>query len=334
VLENRKYTSSQVGQKWKVSARHEDYSVTHDPLRMIGCVHAVGVRRWTRQRGRAIYSFRVQERRPADIEKLTPRASAHVLITTRWSDWFGFAEALPVDIFSPEVAIDYLMARARESAVKPAETRAAAARLAQDLGYLPLAIAIARAQSWGMGWSFDQYRDHLAAMLKRAPTSAVDYPHSVFATFTLALEKAVATAPEAEKLLGIAAYLAPDRIPLDIIKTDVMSEIERGEAVAALSEVSLVTLETLDDNSKGFSVHRLLQSVMSERLRARGEEFAALVTRLVADAYPSGMTPLDVRFWPACRRLEGHVIAALAVAPGRTTHSAPHRNHPPRASRR
>jgi hypothetical protein len=156
--------------------------------------------------------------------------------------------------------------RARESADKPAETRAAAARLSQDLGYLPLALAIARSQAWGMNWSFDQYRDHLAEMLNRAPTGPVDYPRSVFATFTLALEKAISTAPEAETLLGIAAYLAPDRIPFDIIKVstfrgvlvalaggalDVMSEIERGEAVAALSEGSLITLKTLDDNSKG-----------------------------------------------------------------------------------
>jgi tetratricopeptide (TPR) repeat protein len=269
--------------------------------------------------------------RPADIEKLTPRSGAHVVITTRWSDWYGLAEALPVDVFSPEVAIDYLLARARESAVKPAETREAAARLSQDLGYLPLALAIARSQAWGMNWSFDQYRDHLAEMLNRAPTGPVDYPRSVFATFTLALEKAISTAPEAETLLGIAAYLAPDRIPFDIIKVstfpgvlvalaggalDVMSEIERGEAVAALSEGSLITLETLDDNSKGFSVHRLLQSVMRERLGETGEAFAALATRLVVDAYPRGdRSPDDVRFWPACRRLEGHASAVLTVAP-------------------
>ena len=66
--------------------------------------------------------------------------------------------------------------------------------------------------------------------------------------------------------MGICAFLAPDRIPLDIVTADVMSEIERGEAVAALQEVSLVTLETLDDGSAGISVHRLVQEVMRGRL--------------------------------------------------------------------
>src|SRR5262245_28462437 len=35
---------------------------------------------------------------------------------------------------------------------------------------------------------------------------------------------------------------------------------------------------------------------------------AALATRLVAASYPGGDTPGDVRYWPACRRLEAHAI--------------------------
>ncbi len=40
--------------------------------------------------------------------------------------------------------------------------------------------------------------------------------------------------------MGLLALLAPDDIPLDIITEEVMSEIEKGEAVAALIEVSLL----------------------------------------------------------------------------------------------
>ena len=87
----------------------------------------------------------------------------------------------------------------------------------------------------------------------------------MFATFALAIDKAAEACPEAEKLMGICAFLAPDRIPLDLFTKDVLSEIERGEAVAAF-EVSLVTLETLDDGSPGVSVHGLVQQVMRGRL--------------------------------------------------------------------
>jgi hypothetical protein len=42
---------------------------------------------------------------PEAIDGLTPRAGAHVLITTRWADWYGHAEEVPVDVFPPEVAV-------------------------------------------------------------------------------------------------------------------------------------------------------------------------------------------------------------------------------------
>ena len=92
-----------------------------------------------------------------------------------------------------------------------------------------------------------------------------------------------------------------------------MREIEKGEAIAALAEVSLVTRETLDDGSPAISVHRLVQEVMRRRLGEGAAETAALTTRLVADAYPNPAT--DVRNWPACRRLEAHAAAVLAFAP-------------------
>ena len=208
------------------------------------------------------------------------------------------------------------------------------------------------------GIAFDTYRELAADLIRKVPRGA-DYAEEtpVFATFELAIQKATEACPEAETLMGICAFLAPERIPLDIVTADVMSEIERGEAVAALQEVSLAALETLDDGTTGISVHRLVQEVMRGRLRAfpspivpearlrhdvgegqgggdgrtievvvpptpipsppgGGEAFAAavaLVTRLVADAYP--YPAFDVRNWPACRRLETHAIAVLAFAP-------------------
>ena len=151
------------------------------------------------------------------------------------------------------------------------------------------------------------------AAADRELTKAVDYPRSIVATFTLAIEKAKATSPDAERLLGIAAFLAPDRIPLGIVTGDVMTEIEKGEAVAALAEVSLVDRQTLDDGSPGISVHRLVQEVVRRRLGQDAAGMAALAVRLVADAYPNSSD--DVRNWPACRRLEGHAAAVLGFAP-------------------
>ena len=77
--------------------------------------------------------------KPTTLTKLTPRSGAHQLITSRWPGWKDHAEALAVDVFPPEVAIDYLMADARIPTATPPR------RLAEALGYLPLALAHARA---------------------------------------------------------------------------------------------------------------------------------------------------------------------------------------------
>jgi hypothetical protein len=77
---------------------------------------------------------------PGDIARLTPTGGAHVLITTRWPDWHGHAVELPVDVFSPPLAVAFLLAHA------PKPDADAAARLAADLGFLPLALAHARAE--------------------------------------------------------------------------------------------------------------------------------------------------------------------------------------------
>jgi len=84
--------------------------------------------------------------------------------------------------------------------------------------------------------------------------------------------------------------------------------------VAALNEVSLVTLETLDDGSPGISVHRLVQAVMRGRLREmkEHENVAALATELVEEAFPSSS---HARSWPDCERLGPHALALLLLEP-------------------
>ena len=183
-----------------------------------------------------------------------------MLITTRWADWGKVAAPVKVGVFPPDVAAQYLLDATGRS------DRAGAEKLAAELGYLPLALDHAAAYMRRTGIDFATYGKLAADLIKKAP-KGVDYDEPVFATFSLAHRKAAEACPEAEKLMGVCAFLAPDRIPLDIFTDDVLSELERGEAVAALQEVSLVTLETLDDGSPGISVHRLVQEVMRERLR-------------------------------------------------------------------
>jgi tetratricopeptide (TPR) repeat protein len=263
---------------------------------------------------------------PDHIEGLTPRTGAHVLITTRWSDWGGAApvKAAPVTVgvFPPDTAADFLLESTGRS------DRESARKLAAALGHLPLALDHAAAYIRRTGIDFPTYQALAADLLQKAP-KGVDYDTPVFATFSLAIDKASESCPEAQKLMGLSAFLAPDRIPLSLFTDDVLSETARIEAVAALQEVSLVTPEPLDDGSPAITMHRLVQTVMRARLAEMGEHenAAALATELVADAFPAGDPgPDDVRAWPACARLMPHAAAVFDHAPnsgngaGKTSH--------------
>jgi len=253
---------------------------------------------------------------PETIRRLTPSSGAHVLITTRWADWHGEADEVSVGVFTPEVAAAFLLERARGSAERPDKTRAEAKQLAEDLGYLPLALAIARAQAWRMNWTFGAYREDIGELLQRPPIKTVDYPRSVAAAFSLALDQVLKTAPEAEQLMAIAAFFAPDDIPLDLIADDVMPKIAKGDAVAALMETSLVTTTVLSAGTPGISVHRLVQTAMRDRLGDGREEAYRLAKRLVVNSWPKGNDGGDPRYWPQIVRLLPHARAILSEPDG------------------
>jgi tetratricopeptide (TPR) repeat protein len=216
---------------------------------------------------------------PVTIRRLTPTDNAHVLITTRRTDWDGEVDELAVDVFDPDNAVEFLMAQARQ------DDRAAAGRLADALGRLPLALSHARAYCWNRNWCFDQYTAHLPELIDKAPKSAT-YPASVFATFSLAIENAAHDCPEADALMGLLAFWAPDQVPLWLIPG------ETGDAIEALNAVSLVRPETQPNGDPAVSVHRLVQEVTRSRLRVAGcfEEMVRRATRATFSAYDDSET--------------------------------------------
>jgi tetratricopeptide (TPR) repeat protein len=244
---------------------------------------------------------------PAALDRLTPATSAHALITSRWSDWHGHAEELPVDVFPPEIALDYLLAHTRHP------DRDAAARLAEALGRLPLALAHARATCWRYNWSFDAYRAKLPELIRKE-LAKPDDKAIVYATFDLAIAKVAETHPAAEQLMGIAAFLAPDRIPLDLFTAEIMSEEERDDAVAALADVSLIEHDTLTDGARAFTVHRLVQEVMRSRLGDDRQASRQIALRLMHNT----LAPVAVHDhvnWPRVAILLPHALAVVQDAP-------------------
>jgi hypothetical protein len=88
---------------------------------------------------------------PEEITDLLPSAGARVLITSRFSDWSGWADEVSLDVLPLAAAIALLMGRAGRSDEVGART------LAEALGCLPLAL------------------DHAAAFCKRTQMSFAAY---------------------------------------------------------------------------------------------------------------------------------------------------------------
>ena len=245
---------------------------------------------------------------PQEITDLLPAAGARVLITSRFSDWKGWADEVSIDVLPVEDATAFLQERA-------ARTDTAGARiLAEALGRLPLALDHAAATCRRTQMPFSDYAAKAAQLIAATPRGAA-YPQSVAATFDLAIDEAVAQCPAAEGLMAYLADCAPDRIPMILIKGAIDDETQRFQALAALSELSLANPDPFEDVAPGVTVHRLVQAVARVRSEAKGDR-QAVRARLIAQL---AAVYLDVDFGnPAAltqsASLTPHVLAVCETA--------------------
>ena len=158
-----------------------------------------------------------------ELENLVPRDGAKVLITTRWSDLYGYQQKVDVDVFSPELAVWYL---GNLSGDNDPETAGA---LARELGCLPLSLRLAGSYCKTRRISLGAYLERFRDMMEQRPRLRdVPWKHSdsLYVAFNLALdavvegdaENNVEPMPLASILMGVSAFYAPDNIPLDLFQ--------------------------------------------------------------------------------------------------------------------
>jgi len=250
-------------------------------------------------------------------EYLLPCLPGAMLITSRLSRWPLNMPHLPLDLFSAEEAVHYLMTRVTEhqhEAVNEAHAR----KLAEELGYLPLALEQAASFLTKVSCSFEQYREYLRdarpKLLSYEAKGATRYPASIAKTWSLTLER---LNPLSRAVLRLAAWLAPEAIPRGLFTAEevLLSEMLGGSmdvsrlsvdlVLAELDEFSLVRLA-----SKTVSVHRLLQAVEQDSLSAEDcERWLDRAARLF-NAFAPG-SPSDARTWDVWLSLVPHAEALL-----------------------
>lgn len=248
---------------------------------------------------------------------LPQNRAGHVLITSRDPNWGGVAKPLEVEVLTREDAIRFLLQRTGQDDAESAR------QLADALGNLPLALEQAGAYIETTGKPIAEYlalfkTRHRELLLRGKPD---DYPNTVATTWEISFQAAQQESPAATGLLNLCAFLAPDDIPIavlregkdrlpDLLAETVADEIRFDEAVAVLRHYSLI-----ERSEGGLFVHRLVQMVARDRfLDDEREVSAEAAVRIVDAAFPFESD--DVRTWADCERLLPHALAAVEFGDG------------------
>ena len=269
---------------------------------------------------------------PSDLEHLKPplSASGHTIVTTRRNDPSYYSRGwrlLKVGLFTPDQAREYLRNRLSEHPDALAE----ADQLAEDLGYLPLALASASAyiryiaDSEGTVDGPGTCAEYSAVLVDRRrrldeefmPTRQIDdYGRTLAATWSISIEQVDRQFQSSigRRVMVLLSQLDPNGIPFAILDTPEIhgylgshSPDEIRTVLRALQSFSLIDFG--DGDSDLVRIHTLVQRAVRET--ETGLEDA---TRALADSMSS--------LWSAheheaefVRPLQSNALALSEISP-------------------
>ena len=269
---------------------------------------------------------------PGLLKPLRPRnPKGRLLLTSRAQEFDALAIAQPIAVqdMSRAEAREFLLRRTEKSAEEAIEATAAE-QLAQQLGYLPLALEQAGAYILAKQLSFGKYltayRQRRLQLLEQKQPQTGDYPASVATTWSLNFEAVQRITPAAAELLNLSAFLASDQIPFELLERG-RAELGEvlGEALAAVTDDPLVIPDLLSaltcyslvrvEAAECYSIHRMGQEVLRDAMAVTTRQ--QWIDRGIAalnEVFPS----VVLETWGQCARLVAHVQALepqMAVLP-------------------
>ncbi|WP_158848919.1 FxSxx-COOH system tetratricopeptide repeat protein [Saccharothrix deserti] len=209
--------------------------------------------------------------RPQDVRQYFPAGRGHIVVTSRNSEWGGFARPVAVDLFTREESIELLHRRGGD--LDDAEADA----LAEALGDLPLAVEQAAAWRAQTGMQVSEYLQLLEqnrTELLEAGTSSEDQL-PVAAAWNVPLNRLKNDHRAALQLLQVCAFFGPEPIsqklfrgvrdmPVPEALRDALSDpIKLSRAIR---EISRYSLAKIDHRNNALQLHRLVQTVLKNRL--------------------------------------------------------------------
>ena len=257
---------------------------------------------------------------PEDLLDLIPRDRGHVLITSRNHRWGSLVDAIPVDVFHRDESVEFLAKRVRN-----AISEDDAARLAEELGDLPLALEQAGALLFERGMSASEYLEQLKERTSQLLSQGrpAEYPLPMTAAWSVSVANLTETLPEAVELLRVCAFFGSEPIPREAISRApgglrpelaglINDTIRLGRAFGELGRYALARL---DIPGRTIQIHRLVQKLVQDELSPEDQELYRREVHLLLAAYDAG-DPGDETSWPKYSSLLGH------LAPTKISNSA------------
>jgi Tfp pilus assembly protein PilF len=249
-----------------------------------------------------------------DVKNYFPQdRTGHVIVTSRNPNWESVARPFHLRPLKRVDSVQFLISR---TGAKKSDS--SVGMLAQALGDLPLALEQAAACIERTKVDFSGYlkrfETHWAELLGEVRPSG-DYPDSVEMTWEISFRQLQDEHPESATLLNLFAFLGPDSIPRELLRDGaaVLPETLAGtvsdivaldRAVASLRSYSLV-----DDDGKHVSVHRLVGTLVRERLpEAERRMWAETAIKLIICSFK--FDSHELASWDHCAQLLPHALAA------------------------
>ncbi len=258
---------------------------------------------------------------PKDIEPLRiDRGKIHYLITLRYpgnqEDWANIARSIPLGTLEPDDAVKLL----KEESGREGEDLEG---LAEDLGYLALALLIAaKTLKKQRALTVAEFRENLERYL-HVELGEADYDRSVYGAVMVSYDR---IPQEAQALLHLLAFLGPDDLWFPMINwpddNDYPEPLKQAAQTTAtlsplFSELHDAGLVELVDGTDGQfrTVHRLTQAVIRAKLKQDKayDIWATAAVRLVHTMLPTSAS--NTENWPRFASMQPHVEALLHNGP-------------------
>ncbi|ROP41590.1 FxSxx-COOH system tetratricopeptide repeat protein [Saccharothrix texasensis] len=255
--------------------------------------------------------------RPQDVRQYFPAGTGHIVVTSRNSEWGGFARPVAVDLFTRAESIELLHRRAGD--LDDAEADA----LAEALGDLPLAVEQAAAWRAQTGMQVSEYLQLLEqnrTELLEAGTSSEDQL-PVAAAWNVPLNRLKNDHRAALQLLQVCAFFGPEPISQKLFRgvrdmpvPDALREA-LGDPIKlsrAIREISRYSLAKIDHRNNALQLHRLVQTVLKNRLdNDEQDRMRHAVHVLLVNGDPGD--PDASTNWPRYAELMPHALVSKVV---------------------